>query len=78
MFYLVCPCLEFRDQLIASLKEHNVHAVFHYQSLHKSPYYQEKHDSRELSESDRYTDCLLRLPMWVGVNVDVVVNKINL
>jgi dTDP-4-amino-4,6-dideoxygalactose transaminase len=76
MFYLVCPSLEFRDQLIASLKENNIHAVFHYQSLHKSPYYQEKHDSRELSESDRYTDCLVRLPMWVGTDVDVVIKAI--
>jgi len=69
MFYLVCPSLEFRDNLIASLKEHNVHAVFHYQSLHKSPYYQEKHDGRELSECDRFSNCLVRLPMWVGLDI---------
>jgi dTDP-4-amino-4,6-dideoxygalactose transaminase len=76
MFYLVCPNLEFRDHLIASLKGNNILAVFHYQSLHKSPYYQEKHDRRELSESFRYTDCLVRLPMWVGVDVDVVIKAI--
>ncbi len=76
MFYLVCPSLEFRDTLIAKLKAENVHAVFHYQSLHKSPYYQEKHDYRELPESDEYTDCLVRLPMWVGVDVEVVIKEI--
>jgi dTDP-4-amino-4,6-dideoxygalactose transaminase len=76
MFYLVCPNLEFRDHLIASLKGNNIHAVFHYQSLHKSPYYQEKHDSRVLSESDRYTNCLMRLPMWVGVNDKAVFRQI--
>jgi dTDP-4-amino-4,6-dideoxygalactose transaminase len=77
MFYLVCRSLEFRDELITSLKENNIHAVFHYQSLHKSPYYQEKHDSRELSESDRYTDCLVRLPMWVRVEVYSIIHKIE-
>jgi dTDP-4-amino-4,6-dideoxygalactose transaminase len=77
MLYLVCPNLEFRDRLIASLKENNIHAVFHYQSLHKSPYYQEKHDSRVLSESDKYTDCLVRLPMWVGLEVEWVISRIQ-
>ena len=39
-------------------------AVFHYQSLHKSPYFHDKHDGRELPHSDRYSDCLLRLPLF--------------
>ncbi len=76
MFYLVCPNMEFRDALIAKLKDENIHAVFHYQSLHMSPFYQEKHDSRVLLESDRYTDCLMRLPMWVGVNNNAVFRQI--
>lgn len=75
MFYLVCPSIEFRDTLITKLKAENIHAVFHYQSLHKSPYYTLKHDGRELTESDRYTDCLVRLPMWVGVDVERVVSN---
>lgn len=77
MFYLVCPNLEFRDRLISRLKENGVHSVFHYQSLHKSPYYFAKHDGRELIHSDRYTDCLLRLPMWVGCPVNQVVDIIT-
>jgi dTDP-4-amino-4,6-dideoxygalactose transaminase len=76
MFYLVCPSVEFRDQLIATLKENNIQSVFHYQSLHKSQYYQEKQDGRELFESDRYTDCLVRLPMWVGVDYKIVLKQI--
>jgi dTDP-4-amino-4,6-dideoxygalactose transaminase len=77
MFYLVCPNVEFRNQLIASLKENNRHAVFHYQSLHKSPFYHEKHVSRELLESDRFTNCLVRLPMWVGVDVQRIIHEIE-
>ncbi len=73
MFYMVCPNLELRDELISSLKNQNIHSVFHYQSLHKSPFYHEKHDKRELKESDKYTDCLVRLPMWVGVDVERII-----
>jgi len=32
--------------------------------LHGSPFYTEKHDGRVLPETDHYTDCLLRLPMF--------------
>jgi dTDP-4-amino-4,6-dideoxygalactose transaminase len=77
MFYLVCPNLEFRDNLISSLTNQNIHAVFHYQSLHKSPFYLGKHDGRDLNQSDRFTDCLVRLPMWVGVDDDGIIRQIT-
>lgn len=64
MFYLVCNNIEERTELIAKLKEKGVCAVFHYLSLHSSDYYRSKHDGRELSNSDRYSDCLVRLPMY--------------
>jgi dTDP-4-amino-4,6-dideoxygalactose transaminase len=41
-----------------------VHAVFHYLSLHKSAYFSDKHDGRNLQNSDRFTDCIVRLPMF--------------
>lgn len=72
MFYLVCETLEQRSQLIKKLKDNDVLAVFHYLSLHKSPYYQDKHDGRELPQSDRYTDCLVRLPMYYDLGMDTV------
>lgn len=64
MFYIVCRSLEERTALIAKLKEHDILAVFHYLSLHSSPYYVDKHDGRELPNCDRYADCLVRLPMY--------------
>jgi len=36
MFYLLCPSLEMRTALIQYLKERDILAVFHYQSLHLS------------------------------------------
>lgn len=65
MFYLVCRSLDERTALISYLKEHDVLAVFHYLSLHKSDYYT-KHNSDvvELPNCDKFADCLVRLPMY--------------
>lgn len=70
MFYLVCKDLEQRSALINKLKIKHILAVFHYLSLHKSPYYHNKHDGRELPESDRYSDCLLRLPLYYTLKIN--------
>jgi dTDP-4-amino-4,6-dideoxygalactose transaminase len=64
MFYLVCPNLAVRTRLIDRLKARGVLAVFHYQSLHNSAYFLEKHSGRLLPNSDRFSNCLLRLPMF--------------
>jgi dTDP-4-amino-4,6-dideoxygalactose transaminase len=72
MFYLVCKSLDERNGLIALLKQKGIYAVFHYLSLHASPYYRDKHDGRALPESDRYSDCLLRLPLFYELTEDQV------
>ncbi|MGZ3943154.1 MAG: dTDP-4-amino-4,6-dideoxygalactose transaminase [Bacteroidia bacterium] len=64
MFYLACKNLDERTKLIEHLKQDDINAVFHYLSLHKSPYYTNLHDGRELGGTDLYTDCLVRLPMF--------------
>jgi dTDP-4-amino-4,6-dideoxygalactose transaminase len=76
MFYLVCPNFEFRNQLIEKLKQQNILSVFHYQSLHLSPFYKEKHNGIPLKESDRYTDCLMRLPLWIGLDTQMIIKSI--
>lgn len=73
MFYLVCNSLEQRTALIKHLKKHNIQAVFHYLSLHSSPYYTDKHDGRDLPECDRYADCLVRLPMFYDLKDEQVI-----
>ncbi|KAF5082861.1 dTDP-4-amino-4,6-dideoxygalactose transaminase [anaerobic digester metagenome] len=72
MFYLVCRNAEERSWLIRYLKDNGVMSVFHYQSLHKSPYYAQRHDGRSLPNSDRFTDCLLRLPIYFELSLDDV------
>ena len=77
MFYLVCKNLEQRTALIKHLKDNGIQAVFHYLSLHSSPYYMDKHDGRELPECDRYADCLVRLPMFYDLKDEQVIDICN-
>lgn len=72
MFYLVCRTLEDRTALIEKLKKRDILAVFHYLSLHSSPYYMDKHDGRELPNCDRFADCLVRLPMYYDLSLETV------
>ncbi|MCM4167879.1 dTDP-4-amino-4,6-dideoxygalactose transaminase [Arenibacter antarcticus] len=68
MFYLVFNNIEERTTVINALKKEGILSVFHYLSLHKSPFYELKHDGRELPMSDHYTNCLLRLPMFYNLS----------
>jgi len=64
LYYLVFPSLCRRTEMIQALRRENIMAVFHYQSLHRSPFYVLRHDGRELPQADRYSDGLLRLPFY--------------
>lgn len=72
MFYLVCNSLEERTALISKLKGEGIGAVFHYQSLHASPYYEKRHDGRNLLNCDRFADCLVRMPMFYELTLEQV------
>ncbi len=72
MFYLLCSSLEERSALIDHLKSKKILSVFHYLSLHKSPYFADRYQGNELPNSDRYTDTLLRLPMYYELTDDQV------
>ncbi|MFN8282989.1 MAG: dTDP-4-amino-4,6-dideoxygalactose transaminase [Chitinophagales bacterium] len=74
MFYLVCKDVEQRDALIAHLKSNDIHSVFHYLSLHKSPFYADKNDGINLPLSDYYTDGLVRLPFFYELKIEQVQN----
>ena len=71
MFYLICRSLNERSALINCLRERQILPVFHYLSLHKSPFYQSKHDGRALPWADHYTDCLVRLPLYYELHPEL-------
>lgn len=73
MFYLKLKSIEDRAQVISTLKESQIMAVFHYIPLHSSPaglalgrFHGE--DRFTTSESER----LLRLPMWFGIEESAI------
>lgn len=76
MFYLVFPTLEQRQAVINALKEKDIHAVFHYISLHSSPYFEKQHRGGQLNRSDNYSNCLLRLPFYYELNPNEVIDAI--
>jgi dTDP-4-amino-4,6-dideoxygalactose transaminase len=75
MFYLVCKSLEQRTSLLDYLKKNEILAVFHYISLCDSPFYKDKHDGRLLPQSQKFTNQLLRLPLYFEVDTDYIAKK---
>lgn len=78
MFYLICNSITERSALIQCLKDENILSVFHYLSLHKSPYYLKQYEGPELPYSDHYTDCLLRLPLFYELTESDIVKITDL
>lgn len=72
IFYIICQDKIQRTALIKALKAENINAVFHYNALHQSTYFKDKHDGRNLPNSDKYTDCLLRLPLYFDLTLNEV------
>ena len=77
MFFISFDSLEQRSHYIQKLKEKDILAVFHYISLHSSPYYHKKHDGRVLVNSDKFTDTLLRLPLYYELTHDEIDTIVN-
>lgn len=80
LFYILCRNTGERTELINHLKKNGILSVFHYLSLHKSPYYGDKHDGRNLPNADRFSDCLLRLPLFYELTqkqIDLITEKIK-
>ena len=70
MFYIVCNSYEERSSLINHMKSKEIHPVFHYLSLNKSEYYLKNNDLFEMPNSDKFTDCLLRLPFYYELSAE--------
>ena len=70
MFYLLFPDLAKRSDFIAKMKAQDILTVFHYLPLHSSEYYRAQHDGRALPNCDRYSDTLVRLPLYCGLAPD--------
>jgi dTDP-4-amino-4,6-dideoxygalactose transaminase len=70
MFYMVCKNHEQQQEIISKLRQHDILAVFHYLSLHNSDFYKNRYTGNSLPNSDRYSDCLVRLPLYFELSKD--------
>lgn len=77
LFYLVFHSVEQRQYFIKYMKVRNIQIVFHYLCLHNSPFYIDKHDGRLLPNSENFADCLVRLPLHLGLGDKDVENIIE-
>lgn len=65
IFYIICTSKIEREKLILKLKEESIMTVFHYVSLHNSQFGKNQTLSFiDCPNSDYYSDCLLRLPLY--------------
>ena len=75
IFYLVCQSFEQRTEIINYLAVRGIHATFHYLSLHHSDFaVKNGWGNSVLPQADRYTDCLLRLPLYNSMTAEDVTN----
>ena len=72
IFYVICEDIKVRDSLINHFRLAGIQTAFHYQSLHKSDYFSDKYQGEDLINSDRYSDCLLRLPLYPDLQNDEI------
>ncbi|WP_298247491.1 dTDP-4-amino-4,6-dideoxygalactose transaminase [uncultured Christiangramia sp.] len=80
MFYLVMNSEIQRDSILNKLRDQRIHPVFHYLSLHKSPFYREHYRGDELVNSDNYSDRLVRLPLFYDLQnkeVDLIIKTLQ-
>lgn len=64
MFYITMPDRQKRDEVLSAMHHEEVLAVFHYLPLHESAYFKKRHDGRELPNTKRFSDTIIRLPFY--------------
>jgi dTDP-4-amino-4,6-dideoxygalactose transaminase len=70
MYFVILESLEKRIEVIAQMKERGVSTVFHYVPLHSSQCGRNfGRVSGKMTNTDAISDRLLRLPLWLGVEV---------
>jgi dTDP-4-amino-4,6-dideoxygalactose transaminase len=78
MYYVLLPAAERRDFVIRRMRELGASPVFHYVPLHSSPAgrrFGRAHG--ELPVTDDLSTRLLRLPLWIGVDTEVVLRCLH-
>lgn len=78
LFYLCFRENHDRTEFISFLKKYNIYSVFHYLSLHKSPFYETSNEIPVLERCEYYAQGLVRLPLYYELDLQDQENIINL
>jgi len=78
MFYVVMQSNVARNSMLEHLKNNGVLGVFHYLSLHKSPFYKNIHGTRELPHCDKFSDRIVRLPFYYELELSEIEDIVKL
>jgi dTDP-4-amino-4,6-dideoxygalactose transaminase len=70
MFFIITKNPDERSALLAFLRKEYIYAVFHYLPLHSSDFFHDKHDGRDLPQTDHFSDCIIRLPFYNELKED--------
>jgi len=79
MYYILLPSQEQRNQVIESLAQRGINAVFHYVPLHSAPAGKRfGRVSGAMRNTDELSGRLLRLPLWLGMEdrIDYIVDAL--
>ncbi|MCF6333155.1 MAG: dTDP-4-amino-4,6-dideoxygalactose transaminase [Draconibacterium sp.] len=70
LFFLECESGKVRDNLISYLNKKGIQAVFHYLPLHSSPFFSKKYHGKELKNTIKFSEQIIRLPLYFGLKKD--------
>lgn len=78
MYYILLSSLEERTALIEHLRKKDIRSVFHYVPLHSAPAGKKYgRTAGELVVTDKVSETLLRLPMFVGLDTTKVISSVH-
>ncbi|GAB3010749.1 dTDP-4-amino-4,6-dideoxygalactose transaminase [Cyclobacterium sediminis] len=71
LYYGLAKNLKHREQVLNFLKQKKILAVFHYQSLHSSPYYLTQNSKKlDLLQAKKYSEQLIRFPLFNNLDTN--------
>ncbi len=80
LYYLLLPDVDSKIKLLKHLNNKGIGAVFHYVPLHSSPAgIQYGKVFGDLANTNKLSDRLIRLPLWIGMqqdDIDKVINEV--
>ncbi len=68
IFFIMCRSFNEREELLTYLRNKEISAVFHYIALHLSPFYKEIGIETNLRNAEKFTNRLLRLPLYIELD----------